>query len=170
MKFTNVPNKPYNTEDGIIWKSRSVSVNGLIFIYFNDVKYPYVLLTKRSKTMVDEAGKWCIPCGYIDYNETISEGTIREVYEETGFEINLLDKNIFRYIPNFDINDKPNTKLQNITFTTLICYKNLPNFPKLLDKTTESDANQWINISDLNTYEIAFNHSELINKAYNYRW
>ena len=34
-------------------------------------------------------GKWCIPAGHLDPNETIFEGAKREVYEECGCKVEL---------------------------------------------------------------------------------
>ena len=31
-----------------------------------------------------EGGKWCFPCGYLDWDETLEEAASRELYEETG--------------------------------------------------------------------------------------
>ena len=41
-----------------------------------------VLLMERS----DGSG-WCLPCGFVEPNETPAEGVVREVYEETGLEV-----------------------------------------------------------------------------------
>ncbi len=34
-------------------------------------------------------GKWNIPAGLLDFNETIFEGAKREIYEETGCKVEL---------------------------------------------------------------------------------
>lgn len=41
-----------------------------------------ILLMERS----DGSG-WCLPCGFVEPNETPAEGIVREVREETGLEI-----------------------------------------------------------------------------------
>jgi len=41
-----------------------------------------ILLMERS----DGSG-WCLPCGFVDPNETPAEGIVRETREETGLEI-----------------------------------------------------------------------------------
>lgn len=43
-----------------------------------------VLLMERS----DGSG-WCLPCGFVEPNESPAEGIIREVHEETGLEIRI---------------------------------------------------------------------------------
>jgi 8-oxo-dGTP pyrophosphatase MutT (NUDIX family) len=168
MNFKNIPNKPYNTEDGIIYASRSVSVNSVIFIRFATVDDTYILLSKRSKTMMDEPGKWCLPCGYLDFNETIQEATIRETFEETGFYVNDYLNHLEIDKPNYIIDDNINSNRQNIAFTSIKLYNNLPSFPKLLDKTNESDANNWVSISKLDGFALAFNHKALIKQTFKY--
>ena len=32
-------------------------------------------------------GGWCIPCGHVEWDETIEEATVREFAEETGLKI-----------------------------------------------------------------------------------
>ena len=42
-----------------------------------------ILLGKRHKDSI-YPGKWCLPCGYIEYGETYLEAALREVKEEAG--------------------------------------------------------------------------------------
>lgn len=43
---------------------------------------------RRSKSLF--AGKWCLPCGYIENGESFCDAAIRETREETGIEIEIL--------------------------------------------------------------------------------
>ena len=45
-----------------------------------------ILLVKRSGTY---AGAWCIPCGYVEWNEDVRQAAVREMKEETGLEVSL---------------------------------------------------------------------------------
>jgi ADP-ribose pyrophosphatase YjhB (NUDIX family) len=45
-----------------------------------------VLLGKRASGSF-AAGKWCLPCGFIEYNEDFLSAAIREVKEETGLTV-----------------------------------------------------------------------------------
>ena len=49
-----------------------------------------ILMVRRgpSSTM---AGKWCIPCGYLDYGEEVRAGAAREVREESGLDVAIGD-------------------------------------------------------------------------------
>ena len=41
-----------------------------------------ILLVRRS-----DDGLWCLPCGWVDPNESPEEGAVRETREETGLEV-----------------------------------------------------------------------------------
>ncbi len=45
-----------------------------------------VLLGRRGTDSIYPL-KWCLPCGYIEYNETYVEASIRETKEETGIKV-----------------------------------------------------------------------------------
>lgn len=88
------------------WISRSVVV-ACVVARLTDDKRIEVLVEKRGPA-VSATGRWCFPCGYLDYDETITEGVIREVSEETGY---ILDKKDITFV---DINSKPDGKKQNV--------------------------------------------------------
>lgn len=58
-----------------------------------------ILLVRRSATMSTGANKLCLPGGYFDRDETLTEGAAREVLEETGYAVTNLRL--------FLINDNP---------------------------------------------------------------
>jgi ADP-ribose pyrophosphatase YjhB (NUDIX family) len=45
-----------------------------------------LLMVRRGPT-VDYAGLWCIPCGYVEYEEDVRDAVAREVREETGLTV-----------------------------------------------------------------------------------
>ena len=45
-----------------------------------------ILLAKRAEGTPD-AGKWCLPGGYMERDETTKQTAERETLEETGYEI-----------------------------------------------------------------------------------
>ena len=45
-----------------------------------------VLLGKRHKDSIYPE-KWCMPCGYMEYDESFREAAIREIKEEVGLTI-----------------------------------------------------------------------------------
>lgn len=58
------------------------------------IKDKQILLGKRKGS-----NKWCIPCGYVEYDEDVREAVKREVYEETGLHIQ--PKEVYEVHSNF---------------------------------------------------------------------
>ena len=50
-----------------------------------------VVLIEEGKLLLGRrrAGGWCIPCGHVEYDETIEAAAIREMAEETGLAVSL---------------------------------------------------------------------------------
>jgi 8-oxo-dGTP diphosphatase len=44
-----------------------------------------ILLARRRSSLFD--GMWCIPCGYVEIDESVQEAARREFREETGLEV-----------------------------------------------------------------------------------
>lgn len=58
----------------------------------------HLLLVKRA--MMPEAGKWSIPAGYLDYGEDPELTAAREVFEETGLQIEISGMSGIYHNPN----------------------------------------------------------------------
>ena len=156
MTFKNKQNEPVIAHDGsIVWKSRSVAVCAIILT--TDCK---AIVAKRSDK-VDHPGKWALPCGYIDWNESIHQALIREVWEELGLDISTEESVLYH------VNDNPNNDdKQNITFHFGVILSHssdeVKDMIKLCDESTEFD---FITLEDAIAYDFgdkvfAFNHDE----------
>lgn len=118
-----------------------------------------ILLVKRTGDLL-ESGKWSIPSGYLDRDETVAEGMLRELKEETGWEGEIIS--LFR------VNSNPNRPMedrQNVAFDFLI---------KPLQKTGVPDGEnskiEWIPIDKLLPLnEFAFDHGQSLGYYLKYR-
>ena len=145
------------------WISRSIAV--VVFVFAKDIYGDtYILAEQRGKRTPDPeyVGKYCVPCGYLDYDETIVQAAQRELMEETGLNLPTLD---FKLV---NINDIPESdKRQNITFRYVVNLDvPIEDLSKLFTtKNSEKDeveSIKFIKLSNINNYEWAFNHQELI--------
>ena len=149
------------------WISRSIAV--VVFLFANDIKgKKYILAEKRGLGTPDPEyiGKYCVPCGYLDYDETIVQAAQRELMEETGLTVPTRD---FKLV---SINDFPESdKRQNVTFRYIINL-NVPieDLSKLFttknSEKDEVDSIEFIELNKINNYEWAFNHQTLIKEIY----
>lgn len=144
------------------WISRSVAVVVAVFTKKS------VLVVQRGTGTPDPefVGKYCMPCGYLDFDETCAQAAQRELMEETGLNFPLSD---FKLI---NINDNPESdKRQNITFRYVVRTQLTEKELELMLTTKNSEKDEvssirFINISDIDMYELAFNHNNLIKELW----
>jgi len=145
------------------WISRSVCVLTIVKA-FDIHGEEYVLAVQRGKGTPDPEyiGCYCLPCGYVDFDETCKQAAKRELKEETGLSLPISKFTLV------GMNDDPmKDKRQNITFRYFVrpdsCIEDL--MSKLSDKDSEKDEVQsikFIPIDDIHNYEWAFNHDTLL--------
>jgi 8-oxo-dGTP diphosphatase len=118
-----------------------------------------LLLGKRSGDIL-ESGKWGLPSGFLDRDETAAEGVLRELKEETGWEGEVVS--LFR------INTKPDRPAedrQNIAIEFIV-----RPVKKTGEPDTENSKVEWIALDDLLPLEMfAFDHGDSIRRYLEYR-
>ena len=91
--FKNRHNTCIKQDGKEYWISRSVAVIGTIFMKNTKDNELYVLLSKRGEGTPDCKGYWNLACGYMDFDENGTDAVRREVWEETGLDLDeIVDK------------------------------------------------------------------------------
>jgi len=112
----------------------------------------HVLLVKRGA----EPGKglWALPGGFLDQNETLEEGSIRELREET--RLKLPEKVIKGSQKGFKVFDHPHRSLRGRTITNAFYYEiQTGELPKVKGDDDAADA-QWVSLGKLKDMQNQF--------------
>jgi 8-oxo-dGTP pyrophosphatase MutT (NUDIX family) len=158
--FKNKPNKFLRDESGKIqWISRSVAVVAV-------VKWMDKFLVVKRGPAVSNPNKWCVPCGYLDWNESASECVVREVYEESGLDLRNYD--VTGSDQPYELVTEPSVNWkQDIAIHFLVTVNSetepITDYSKVDDEETLDI--KWITVDELSNYKFAFNHDKRILKC-----
>jgi len=111
-----------------------------------------LLLVKRAPHM-SEGGKWGLPGGFLDRDENLVEGVLRELREETGWtgEVRALLRVNSRP-------DRPREDRQNVAFDFVVTA-----LARVGEPDDEQTAVEWIPIERLPPLDsLAFDHGETV--------
>jgi 8-oxo-dGTP pyrophosphatase MutT (NUDIX family) len=173
IKFSNRPNKVHFVKDidgdRDIWESRSAAAVAVVFGKFKgDI---YVLMEKRSQEM-DQPGKWCLPCGYFDWDENGWQAITREIYEETSLFLPNYDKNLVNRNKRrpFFVNTEITENRQNIAliYGMVFDFKVILPQEVFLYRNSEIEEIKWVKLNEINGLKVAFNHDKRICQAEKY--
>ncbi len=152
MKFTNRENEKVTLPDGrVIFLARSTAVVVCIICITDGV--PHVLMVERG-TAVDKSGKWCMPCGYLDWDETLYDAVIREPFEETGFDLTSIPEDSFIYrdkdMPHHIVSS-PKENRQNVAHIFGVVFRgSLPKLdPSVAVSTKEVEQAEWVKLDTI---------------------
>ncbi len=168
-----------------IWLSRACAVVAHVTLYDTLSGQWYILLGKRGEGTPDFQGYWGLPCGYLDWDETLTQAMIREVWEECGVylpsiiqsEQYVWSKNsCVTHTDNFHetpwaIADTPRHQKQNISmhYAVQFAWAGQP-FPALTDEHAEPGevaGIEWVPLEKALEMDLAFNHAARINELVN---
>lgn len=169
IQFKNVHNKCINNEGTTYWISRSCAVTALVLIKIKDGPFKNktkVLINQRGENVPDFKGCWNIPCGYLDWNESSKEACIREVFEETGYDVRGFNSDD----QPFFVNSSPTSNRENVVlfhkFETEMTTAEYLAFEatRSTEHSEEGEvtAIEFIFPEDRKDYEFAFGHEKYI--------
>ena len=107
-----------------------------------------ILLIKRSENEDSHKGKWSIPGGGIELNETKEETLKREINEELNCKIKW-----FKFFKKFEY------KMPHILVKATYYYGEIKGNIKLSKEHSEF---KWFNFNQINDLNIAFNQKEIL--------
>ncbi len=113
-----------------------------------------ILLLERPKNDF-MGGIYELPSGNLEQGETLEQGLIREIAEETGLEV----KSVVDYVGFFDYKSSSGKKVRQFNFLVELVSKN----PIIL---TEHDSYVWSLIDELDKYPVTDSVKEIVQ---NYR-
>lgn len=163
-KELNMQNFEFEYKGKKYWYSRSVTGVAYIFCRDRETSEWCVLADKRGPGCPTNVGKWNVPCGYLDHNESVVECAKRELHEETGVDVDVNKLKFYR------LRTTPYGKKQNVDcsfFCILSGYTDEYKTTDQFSEPSEVDCIKWIPISTVCNYEFAFNQTPIIMDIYN---
>lgn len=164
-KIMSRENRMIKGENGEeLWISRSVVVICVVARITDDNKIE--IIAEKRGPLVSATGRWCFPCGYLDYDEDITDAVIREVQEETGYTLERKD------VKFIDINSKPEGKKQNVGIRHIAFIDNdkkqISDFELDTNEVTEL---KWVEIGESvgNIFNIDVNKLDCVKWAFNHK-
>ncbi len=111
-----------------------------------------LLLVRRARHL-PEGGKWGLPGGFLDRDESLTQGVLRELREETGWEGQIVRLLCINSRP-----ERPREDRQNVAFDFIIAPLRRAGEPD-----DESSDVEWIPIDHLPPLDsLAFDHGDSI--------
>lgn len=169
-KFNNRPNPKIQTQDGrMLHHARANAVVAEICLYDTQQQTWSILLMQRGLQDQEFAGSWALPSGYLDWDETLYQAMMREVYEETGLWIPAVLQQSQAVLSDpepWRISDVPTGEKQNLAFhyAVLFAWSN-GDYPELSvqsDDPHETLSAQWVSMHQASHMALAFGHQHNI--------
>ena len=158
--FSNRPNRPITLPEGeVLWHSRSVAIVAQIIAEVGGAAH--VLLNQRGPACPDHVGLWCLPCGYLDWDESAPQAVRREAWEETGLDVLALEPQAGSLTQPWQVfSDPQGDARQNVVlhYGVRFCAAALPPVTTAHAMPGECTAVGWWPIERALQTELAFGH------------
>lgn len=129
----------------------ALTVDAVVFDF--DGTDLHLLLIERAREPY--AGKWAFPGGFLEMDETVEEGVLRELQEETGLQaVNMRQIGAFSAVYR-----DPRERVVSIAFYTLVCLED----DSVLQAGDDACKAHWFHLSELPP--LAFDHSDILTAA-----
>lgn len=129
-----------------------ISVDAIVFGYSKELGVSVLLIKRKYEPC---KGKWAIPGGFVQNDESLEDAVERELLEETGVKINYLEQLYTFGKPNRD----PRRRIISVAFFGLVKSSEF----ETLHATADADEAKWFDIYELP--ELAFDHTEILDMA-----
>lgn len=150
-----------------IWSGRYCAVTA--FVFCKILGMWHILANKRGKGTPDFQGYWNCPCGFLEADENAKSACSREVYEETGLEI---DPSRFSFTEVETEPSKCNNGNVSLRYIAVLD-QDRDNISVSMDKVLNGDGEQdevedikWIPLKDVHEYKWAFSHEVELWRAF----
>jgi len=165
-RFRNRLNPRHELTDGrVIYESRSVAVTALILTWDEDLRNFRALVGERGAA-VDLAGTWCLPCGYLDWDESLLDAVHREVFEETGLDLTALEQTGDALIADHPVylQGGPEAHRQNVTARFLVELRRMVEPSVANAEPDEVTRLEWLEVTEqaIATRAWAFHHDDVL--------
>ena len=157
-----------------LWFSRSIACSMYLFVRERLTGKWYVLVSKRGPGCPSAVGKWNVPGGYLDFDETLEDAAKRECFEETGVKVT-------EKVTLASISTDLKSKKQNVV-CSFYAMREVSDISEIRSQFTYDhgennevdDIDLWevdyfFNYPKTAAYDMAFGHDKMIREIFNKR-
>lgn len=163
-RFSNRQNERHELPGGrVLFESRSVAVTAVIVGRAADGTFHAVAGLRGPR--VDKSGSWCLPCGYLDWDESLRDAVRREVFEEAGLDLAALEARGEAWLSPQPIvvESAPTAHRQNVTARFIVSLTHLAPLSIANAEPGEVERIEWLPLTDaIDARPWAFEHDQIL--------
>lgn len=166
--FHNTPNALITTDDGRqLFHSRAVAVVLALVARVGGTHF-FAIEKRGTAAGLDAPGLWCLPCGYLDWDESAPEAVRREAWEEIGLDLRRLEAAALHgtsleqpwFVASAPVQNRQNVTLR---YGLIFACDALPTMSAHNEHHPDEVAEtRWIQLSQVADFPFAFHHDQVI--------